>query len=524
MSGGGGDKSRAGFTARVVVITETDGMDESGGASREADKITQLEARTRAYGDRKRIYMECTVSIESGRTWQEYTKVGSESRIVLPCVSCGAWVTPEREHLTGWQDAKDEIAASEGSVFGCPSCGAPWSEKERLEANRGARLVHRGQEISRSGKITGEMPRTRTLGFRWSAVNNAFQSAGDVGADEWKASQAEDEDNAEKEMLQFDWALPYAPDITEFTPLDSRVLAKRSENFTRGVIPEDTTQFVVGIDVGKWYCNWACFSWRECSRGLVPEYGIFDVPSNHMDEDLAILKALHDFAGHVDEGWGLSGTGEVIIPSEGWVDSGYKPGPVYQFCRERARMRKSGEAGPTKWRPTKGWGAVVKAGRGKHYTHPRKCSLSSDPEGVRLIGDRYHFRTQIKERTKNLVVHLDVDAWKTWIQTRFTTKQGEAGAVSLFQTKGGYREHMEFTTSLASEVQVQEHVAGKGPSIRWEVKGKGKNHYLDAITLASCAAHFAGARLLKEPVSGPRPPRKPFIQMPAGVKPIDVRR
>ena len=30
MSGGGGDKSRAGFTARVVVVTETDGMDRPG--------------------------------------------------------------------------------------------------------------------------------------------------------------------------------------------------------------------------------------------------------------------------------------------------------------------------------------------------------------------------------------------------------------------------------------------------------------------------------------------------------------
>src|ERR1044071_8097075 len=84
MSGGGSDKSRAGFTSRVVVITETDGMDTAGGRSRESDKITQLEARTRAYGSRKRIYMECKVSVEWGRTWQEYIK-GTRSRIVLPC-------------------------------------------------------------------------------------------------------------------------------------------------------------------------------------------------------------------------------------------------------------------------------------------------------------------------------------------------------------------------------------------------------------------------------------------------------
>jgi hypothetical protein len=102
MSGGGSDKSRAGFTSRVVVVTETDGMDESGGTSREADKITQLEARTRAYGNRKRIYLECTVSTEEGRTWREYQQ-GTASRIMLRCPHCRDWVSPEREHLAGWK-------------------------------------------------------------------------------------------------------------------------------------------------------------------------------------------------------------------------------------------------------------------------------------------------------------------------------------------------------------------------------------------------------------------------------------
>ena len=83
MSGGGTDKSRAGFTSRVAVITETDGMDQPGATSRESDKITQLEARTRAYGDRKRIYMECTVSTEPGRTWQELLMNGYATGYVI---------------------------------------------------------------------------------------------------------------------------------------------------------------------------------------------------------------------------------------------------------------------------------------------------------------------------------------------------------------------------------------------------------------------------------------------------------
>jgi hypothetical protein len=54
-------------------ITETDGMDESGEGSREADKIEQLEGRTLAYGSAKRIYLECTFSIETGRINREIT-------------------------------------------------------------------------------------------------------------------------------------------------------------------------------------------------------------------------------------------------------------------------------------------------------------------------------------------------------------------------------------------------------------------------------------------------------------------
>src|SRR6056297_654476 len=110
MSGGGGDKSRAGFTSRVVVITETDGLDQAGTASREADKVTQLEARTRAYGSRKRIYLECTVSTQSGRTWQEYQN-GSTSVIMLPCPHCQSWVTMERKGLKGWREASSQAQA-----------------------------------------------------------------------------------------------------------------------------------------------------------------------------------------------------------------------------------------------------------------------------------------------------------------------------------------------------------------------------------------------------------------------------
>jgi len=56
MTGGSGgkrgDKKRAAYTARVLVITETDGFDERGTGSDEADKISQLEGRVLSYGSK----------------------------------------------------------------------------------------------------------------------------------------------------------------------------------------------------------------------------------------------------------------------------------------------------------------------------------------------------------------------------------------------------------------------------------------------------------------------------------------
>jgi phage terminase large subunit GpA-like protein len=135
------------------------------------------------------------------RTWHEYTR-GTKSRIVLPC-QCRAWVSPEREHLTGWQGAQNQERAKITSAFACPACSQVWSDKQRVQANSNSVLVHDGQSIDNEGSVVGDPPQTDTLGFRWSAVNNLFLTGGEVGADEWRASHSADEENAEREMRQF---------------------------------------------------------------------------------------------------------------------------------------------------------------------------------------------------------------------------------------------------------------------------------------------------------------------------------
>jgi phage terminase large subunit GpA-like protein len=197
MSKGGSDKARAGFSGcRVVAITETDGMDEPGETSREADMCEQIQARARGYAESQRVtYLECTASIPEGKIWREYT-AGTCSRLVRPCPYCEAWVTPERENLKGWQDAVDEEDARQKSAWHCPECDHAWTETDRRKSWQRLVLVHRGQEVTPEGQVVGPVPRTRTLGFRWGAIDNPFTDAGTCGVEEWKALR---ESEGEKE-------------------------------------------------------------------------------------------------------------------------------------------------------------------------------------------------------------------------------------------------------------------------------------------------------------------------------------
>lgn len=482
MSGGGGDKSRAGFTSRVLVVTEIDGMDESGGTSREADKITQMEGRTRAYAGRKRIYLECTVSVKEGRTWREY-QAGTTSRIVLPCPHCRAWVTPEREHFHGWQDADDEIQAGKLARFHCPDCGAAWTDRQRRDANLAGRLVHRGQQIDATGQVSGDFPATRTLGFRWSAVNNLFVTAADIGADEHKASQAEDEDNAEREMRQFVWALYYRPPIWDDTPLDAKKVCRRFAAAGKGFVPADAEYLTTAIDLHKRIGWWSTLAWFPGGGGHVVDYGSFEIPSDSMGVERAMLAALRDFRDEVIEpGWATS-AGDARVPGRVLLDARYQGEVVYRFVRESGR----------RYLPAMGHGATQHGST--RYQKPKKKQKT-----ILHIGEEYHIVASPKDRCH--ILHADADHWKSWIHQRLSTPVLDAdgirrpGAMTFYHSTNK-NEHITITKHVTAEKQVEEFVPGRGTVTKW-VQEHRQNHLGDTLYNNAVAGHLCGVRLIAE--------------------------
>lgn len=480
MSAGGSDKKRAGYTSRVVAITETDGMDSSGKASREADKIEQIEARTRAYGRRKRAYYECTTSIEEGRIWQEITR-GTGSRIARPCPHCRAWVSPEREHLIGWQEATSEDEAAELASWSCPECAKRWTNEERRVAGLAAVLVHRGQEVTPDGLVVGPEPRTQTLGFRWGAIDNPFWDAADLGREEWLARRARDRENAERKQCQFVFAIPYQPPSVQLTPLDAETVQDRVAPLKKGIVPPNCLGIAVGIDTGKRALHWVVMAVRE-SGNHVLDYGLQDVDSDRLGVKRALVEALRNLMGYLENGW-HSQRGQLYRPDQVWIDSGYHEHQeaVYSLCQQ---MANGVEPGQERYRPSKGFGeGQMRIGR---YVPPG--NRRSD---IVFTGTQYHL-AKVRKQGRLLaglsLCEINADFWKSELHQRLSMPEDEPGAISLYTAADSF-EHSTFAAHITAERQVEKFLPGRGTVIAWERVDR-NNHYLDASYQALAASDF----------------------------------
>jgi len=526
MSGQGGDTQRSSETTRVMIITEVDKMDHISSVSEEGSKIDQFIDRTKAWDDKALVYKECTPSTAQGRIWQDYM-LGSQSRIALCCWHCEQWIVPsdtetDTEMLTGWKTAADEIEAQENGAFACPHCLKPWSEGERKEMNLAAVLLHKGQTIGNAETpkrrnaemameetraipgsedvIVGPQPRTRILGFRFSAINNFMRTAGSLAAEEWRYAHAADEESASRTRLQKLWGLPHKPDITVLAPITCDGVQRRIGTWGRGTVPEGTVCVSSGVDLGKWRAFYVNIAWylgdqtvdhRLKAEGAGPtayslqptallfghifEYGVIDVPTIDLGVEKATLVALREFRDRCAQGW-ADGSGALHRPTQCWIDTGYAESrdAALQFIRETKQEWKADV-----FRPLYGRGETADTGR--RYTRPTRTG-----NVVQYVGEGYHVAWHQAEHVH--MVEVNVDFWKTWVHERLAMPPGEPGAMGLYAAVKA--EHLTFAKHLTAERPVQMFVADRGQVTRWERVGK-SNHYLDAACYAAAAGHLA---------------------------------
>lgn len=465
LTAGGKDKSRAGFTAPIIAMTETDGFDTRVSTSDEADKITQIEARLRAFlaDGSWRIYKECTLTTEEGHTWRRYSE-GTASKLMLRCPHCGQFSQPEREHFVGWQHTDNELDAMDAASFVCPQCGETWTEHDRVKANQDSILLHRGQVIE-DGRVVGDVPRTTTLGFRWSAVNNLLLSTASLARDEFNASRAEDEDNEERRMCQFVWAIPYRPKDEVQVSLTPDMIARRNAGTPRGAVP-DGAAVTVGVDVNKAVLHWTAIAWTTDSRGIVIDYGKTGCKADELGFNIAIqhaLKHLHDKLGTL---WTKADYRQV------YVDSRWETDAVIAGVKA---------LGDKRWRPFFGLGQGHWSKR--TYTHPAQRTKQDV-----WVGERCYERVQPQHRA--IAMFADANFWKTWLHGRIALDESQEGAITLFSSMDP-GEHSQFAKHLTAEKESQVFERGRGYIKQWDAI-RAANHWLDSTYMACVGGHRHG--------------------------------
>lgn len=493
MTAGGDDTQKAGFTARIVGVTEAARFSSSSDTSVEADPLRQLQARQRSYqSHQRRSYVEGTVTIEEELPWRARPG-SSQSRIVTPCPHCGEWIAPEREHLIGFEDAQSEPEAQEMASWFCYQCGQLITEGERLDSIAQCRIIHGDQTIDKNGDIHGEMPRTRRLWFRTTPWLNALLSTADLAADEWRAAQI-DEDSPErvsedKRMAQFVWCVPWvAPNQVEDLEIDRKRAAKQTlDGHPRGVVPNDTIALTVATDVGKWELWWGCLATLPDGSRHVVDHGCVDVPSGSMPEDDAILHGLRQISEVVHTGWRQL-DGSLRYADAWWIDAGYQKRVIERYCRAQKN-----ETGKATWCLAAS-GIGQSQMRARQYVAPKKTGnevREIDPSG------KYHLNWIRASRVYG--VEWDADDGKLRMQSAMAMNPERPGSLTLFVATD--RAHRRIVRHFTNERRVLETHPMKGDQLKW--KRTGANHLLDVFAMADTAARRVVQRVERQKESKP---------------------
>lgn len=479
MSAGGSDQQRAGFTTRVVGVTEAARFSRVSETSREADPLRQIRARQASYDEHERmLYVEGTVTIEEDLPWSARSE-SSQSVLVSQCPHCGEWISPERENLLGWKDAVDAFEAGENARWFCYRCGESIDDQQRADSVRSTKLLHAGQSINKRGEITGPRPRTNRLFFRYTGWHNLFVSTATLAREEWKADQIDHEsieyENGQKELCQFKWCVPYKPNNLESQPLESKAVRRRAkDSFPKGVLPPDTTHTAVGCDVGKYWLHYVLLAGRMDGSMHVPDYGSIEVPSAFMDWEQAIAQAISELMDLCETGWLHRLENQIKEPGEIWIDKNYEPDGVVKGVIARCG------------KPKRRSRVQVVLGRGsgqlqRIYQAPPKVG-----GGVIQIG--HHWHMSLSKRFRCCEIFVDSDHWKDRIHDAFKIERGTPGSLTLYQAPE--REHSKFSKHITNEFRKVEFVPGRGEVVTFEKHGA--NHWLDALYYARASLDRQG--------------------------------
>lgn len=484
----GRNTGRAGYTSRIVAVTEFHEFSLVGKHNTESDPYRQIQARQKAYQpEHRRTYAEGTVTIEGHYPWA--ARVGAAvALVVMPCFHCSEFIQFERENLKGWEDAPDAEAAGDAAYLECDRCKAHITEDQRREMIRNARVIFEGQEIDSDGNVTGERARSKRLWFRYNAAHSLLTTIGDIAQDEWQAAQypadSKQRQEAERQLCQQVWTIPIKVEQMAADQPEVEEIAKRKMTTGRGILPEGCKYIATGVDVGVRKLHVVTLAVTKDDQLLCVEHTIRETDyigqGTGIDGPTAVRLALRELRDELlsdGSGYLEMGTGRLVRPNRLLVDNSWETETIRGWCAETDEEVKDR--------------VFVVRGKGTNSDNGRyRCPMTPGRYTIKIADDQSFFIVLAGEGTMVPEVNLNVDTYKLRVQAAATAPIDSPGALLLHDAPA--KEHAGYCRSLFAEKEITEFRPG-GRMVRRLVNPTGKsNHFLDATAYALCGLIDAG--------------------------------
>jgi len=445
-----------------VFLDETDKFPAQVGDEGSPAKLAKR--RTQTFGDTKAVYL-CTMTTTDGYISKSLKKSNMMTRQV-PCPECGEYIRLLFAQLkVDPPDLRDpeEIIRKECVYYECQKCGGHIPESKKNEMDRAGVWVPEGCTVDKEGDLHGKAKRgKRHSGFWIDGMLSPWILWHEMIAEWFEIREGEggEDIDALREFLNQVIGQEWKDRAKEVAY--EKLLTKKNE-LPRCAVPEGCVCLTAGADYhvrhnGDIRIDYEARAWAPGMRNYVICSGSVD--SFEVLEDELIL---HPFP------WAGECDAEELAVTTLFIDSGFHPDDVYDFCRKY----------PGICYPTKG-----QQFQRTPLTTTALDKMLSKP-GSRRRGKAGAYRGIT-------LINIDTNYFKNLVSTMAERPAGEANCTEFYADCPDV-----YFREFCNEHQVRKKSRGIERLVWEPVSAAAPTHFLDTAVGAAAAGYWQKVHLIR---------------------------
>lgn len=471
-----GSNSPAGLAAKPIRFLYLDEVNKYPPFSgKEANPVDLAKKRTITFWDRK-IVMASTPTTAEGLITQSYKRSNMQTYYV-PCPACRRYQVLVFSQLKIPKTLRepDRIRQSEGQVYyECEHCGGRIEENQKSDMVAAGVWVPKGQGVDVNGQLVGKPDRDkRHSGFQFNALINPWLKWTEIMALWFEANT--EEGIAIGKLLDFKNAILGEAFEETGRKVKSSELVKLRGGYSKGTVPAGCLALVASADYHKSKLKGLVtivYEVRGFGYGMKNRVIKSGVVTSFDDLDREVLLSpfpWEDGTPKEKKPW--------LAPTVEFVDSGYEPDDVYEYCRQYP-----------------GWAIPTKGEDGPRMKPLTPSDLESATER------RLNQRQRRRYRGMQLLI-VDTHYFKNQVTSWVTPRLDEEGKIIAEALTLFYNEIPQYYLKEFGNEQLVKVRDTKG-NVKWvwqPVSKGAATHSLDTAVLCAAAAYYKGLFYLRDP-------------------------